>query len=78
MNVQEIKNAITNLNSDELSRFREWFKEFDTQDQHEEKGNAKPDGFVDPITPIEKLKKLQGSLKGSGALKVLIDERLRD
>lgn len=54
MNIQEIKQAISELPPRELAQFRKWFEEFENERK----------------SPIEKrLTKLQGSLKGKGVLK---------
>jgi len=68
MNIKEIQQAITRLSPDELARFRAWFKEYES--------NVKPGEGNDSKPPIEDvLKKARGSLKGTGALQALIEER---
>jgi hypothetical protein len=71
MNIHEIEQAITELSPDELARFREWFGKFDAQVQS---------GKLTTLQPMteEHLDNLRGSLKGKGALKVLMDERRKE
>ena len=71
MNIEEIQQAITELSPEELARFSVWFKEYEN--------NAKV-GVVNDSNPSieETLKRLKGSLKGSGALKTLIEERRKE
>ncbi|HNE03412.1 MAG TPA: hypothetical protein PKL78_05845 [Anaerolineales bacterium] len=69
MNLKEIIQAVENLSPGELSHFRDWFK------RHETPANS---GKLDS-QPIEiTLKRLQGSLKGSGALQTLMEERRKE
>ena len=71
MNIEEIQQAITELSPDELARFREWFKGFE--------GEVKSGELNDSQQPIEEvLKRLRGSLKGSGTLKALMEERRKE
>ncbi|MCB0100650.1 MAG: hypothetical protein H6635_05410 [Anaerolineales bacterium] len=71
MNIEEIKQAITQLSSDDLSHFREWFRE------HE--GKVKAGELNDMQESLEeKLKRLRGSLKGKGGLKTLMEERRKE
>lgn len=71
MNIEEVKQAIAKLSPDELARFREWFKEYESNIKAGELNESKP--------PIEEtLKRMRGSLKGSGALKTLMDERRKE
>jgi len=71
MNIEELKQAIRQLPPDELSRFREWFAEYD--------GKVKTDGVSDLQESLdEKLKRLRGSLKGKGGLKTLVEERRKE
>ncbi|MEP7136855.1 MAG: hypothetical protein ABI904_18165 [Chloroflexota bacterium] len=79
MTIQEIKKAITELSQKDLARFRRWFEEFDAQAwderfEHDTK-SGKLDKLADKALFEKRLKKLQGSLKGSGALKALMEER---
>ena len=79
MTIQEIKQAIAELSPSELARFRQWFEEFNIQAGDEQFKRDAKSGKLDKLankTLIkERLKKLRGSLKGSGALKALIEER---
>ena len=70
MKLQEIEHAITKLNPKELARFRQWFEEF----EHDTK-SSKLEKHTNKAMFEKRLKKLRGSLKGSGALKALIEER---
>ncbi len=71
MNIEEIQQAITKLSPDELARFRKWFKEYES--------NVKAGELNDSKSPIEEtLKRLRGSLKGSGALEALMEERYKE
>ena len=65
MNVEEIKQAISELSPEELAQFREWFEEV------ENKGANIP-------TVEEQLTRLRGSLKGKGILKALLEEKKRE
>jgi|APDOM4702015118_1054815.scaffolds.fasta_scaffold346055_2 hypothetical protein len=65
MNLQEIEHAIENLNSQDLARLRRWFKKFDTQKRDE----------LEKLAIKKRVRELRGSLKGSGALKALMEER---
>ena len=68
MKIEEIQNAITGMSPDELARFRAWFKKYES--------NIKPGELSDSQTLTRNLvKKLRGSLKDSGAMKALIEER---
>lgn len=64
MNVEEIKQAISELSPKELAQFRKWFEEFENK-------------RVNKSSIEKRLAKLQGSLKGKGALKTLVQERHR-
>jgi putative component of toxin-antitoxin plasmid stabilization module len=65
MNIQEIKQAISELSPKELAQFRKWFEEFENQHANKES--------------IEKrLTRLRGSLKGKGILKSYLSEKQRD
>ena len=70
MNLQEIEHAIANLSSQDLARLRQWFEEF----EHNAK-SSKSDKHTDKALFEKRLKEARGSLKGSGALKALIEER---
>ena len=71
MNIKEIQHAITKLSPDELTRFRAWFKEYESHVDSSESSDSQ--------LPIrETLKKLRGSLKGKGVLKALMEERRRE
>lgn len=70
MNLEEIKQAVTNLAPDDLARFRKWFK------NHENHVNAGE--LTDSKQIRETLKRLRGSLKGTGALKTLMEERRKE
>ena len=72
MKLQEIKHAITKLNPEELARFRQWFEEF----EHDAKF-SKLDKHTDKALFEKRLKETRGSLKGSGAMKTLMEERRR-
>lgn len=70
MNLEEIQQAITRLSPDELSRFREWFKEYE---RDVDSGRLK-----DSKQFREMLRRLRGSLKGKGVLKSLMEERRKE
>ena len=70
MKLQEIERAITKLNPDELAHFRQWFEKF----EHDAKSN-KLDKHTDKALLEKRLTEARGSLKGSGALKALMEER---
>jgi predicted transcriptional regulator of viral defense system len=65
MNLQEIEHAIANLNSQDLARLRRWFKKFDVQKRDE----------LEKLAIQKRVRELRGSLKGSGGLKALMEER---
>jgi hypothetical protein len=67
VNLEEIKQAVAKLSPDDFIRFREWFK---NHESHVNAGNSKQ--------IEEKLKRLQGSLKGTGAVKTLMEERRKE
>jgi len=69
MNLKEIIQAVENLSPEELSHFRDWFKRRETP-----ANSSKLDSQPIEIT----LKRLQGSLKGSGALQTLMEERRKE
>ena len=80
MNIHEIEQAITELSTTELARFREWFEEFDAKIGDPTKGQIERDaksGKLAASQPIteEHLNELRGSLKGKGLLKALMEER---
>lgn len=71
MNLEEIQQAVVKLSPDELSRFHEWFDEFERNITTNKKKNSK--------SSIEKtLKRMKGSLKGKGGLKTLMEERRKE
>lgn len=70
MNIEEIKQAITMLSPDELSHFRDWFKEYER--------NIDSGKLKDLKQLRETLRRLRGSLKGKGALKTLMEERQKE
>ena len=68
MNIEEIQKAITKMSPEELTRFRAWFKEYES--------NVKSGELSDSQIPIRDLvRKFRGSFKGSGAMKALMEER---
>ena len=79
MTIQEIKRAIAELSSSELAHFRQWFEEFNIQAKGEQferdAKSGKPDKLEDIALIKKRIRKLRGSLKGSGAMKALIEER---
>lgn len=70
MNLKELKQAVTKLSPEELSRFRDWFKKYERSVD-----SGKPE---DTKQLRETLRKLRGSLKGKGALKALMEERRKE
>ena len=68
MNIEAIQQAITRRSREELARFRAWFKEFENQVILSEATSIKSPSR-------EQIHKLRGSLKGSGAMKALMEER---
>lgn len=70
MNIEEIQQAISKLSPEESARFREWFKEYE--------GNVRADDLNDSVQFKETLKRLRGSLKGTGILKALMEERRKE
>lgn len=71
MNIEEIQRAITKLMPDELTRFREWFMEY--------KDKVMGGTLNESRHSIEEtLKRLKGSLKGKGGLKVMMEERQKE
>lgn len=70
MKLQEIKRAVTELKPKELARFRQWFEKF----EKDAKSN-KLDKDADKALLAKRIKELRGSLKGSGAMKALMEER---
>ncbi len=71
MNIEEIQQAITRLSPNELARFRVWFKEYESN-----LISIEPNDSKQPIEHI--LKRLKGSLKGSGALEALVEEHRKE
>jgi hypothetical protein len=71
INIEDIKQAVIKLSPDELSRFHEWFKEYESK--------VKASGVHDSRPPIAVLlKKYRGSMKGKGLLKALMEDRRRE
>lgn len=70
MNLEEIKQAVTNLAPDDLARFRMWFKD------HQDHANAGQ--WKDPEQIRETVRRLRGSLKGKGVLKAFMEERRKE
>jgi hypothetical protein len=70
MNLEEIKQAVTNLSSEDFVRFREWFKEYES---HVNVGELKDSKQI-----RETVRRLRGSLKGKGVLKALMEERRKE
>ena len=70
MKLQEIERAIAKLNPKELARFRQWLEKFEHDAQ-----SSKLDKNTDKALFEKRLKEARGSLKGSGALKALMEER---
>ena len=68
MNIEAIQQAITRLSPEELARFRAWFKAYENEIVLNEATSG-----VSPSR--EHINKLRGSLKGSGAMKALMEER---
>lgn len=71
MNLEEIQQAIKRLSPDELTQLREWLREYE--------GRIKagvPEESNESIR--ERLRRLQGSLKGTGALETLMEEKRRE
>jgi hypothetical protein len=65
MNVEEIKQAISELSPEELAQFREWFEGFENK-------------RANMLSVEEKLTRLRGSLKGKGILKAFLEEKKRE
>ena len=62
MNVEEIKQAISELSPEELAQFREWFEEFENKRAN--------------IPSVEEqLTRLRGSLNGKRILKAFLEEK---
>ena len=71
MNIEEIQQANSELPPEELTRFREWFREYES--------NAHARELKDSQESFEKtLKRLRSSLKGKGVLKTLMEERRKE
>lgn len=70
MKLQEIKHAITELKPKELARFRQWFEKFE-----QDAKSSKLDKRIDKALLEKRFKEARGSLKDSGALKALMEER---
>ena len=71
MNIEKIQQAITKLSPNELAHLRAWLNAFGSEVQSGRVNNSKQS-----IKGI--LKKRRGSLKGSGALKALMEERHKE
>jgi hypothetical protein len=69
MKIEEIQKAIKELSPNELVLFRKWFAEFDAK--FSELNTVE-------LPTEERLKRLQGSLKGKGVLKAFMDEKKRE
>jgi hypothetical protein len=69
MTTEEIQQAIKELSPNELVLFRKWFAEFDLKFR---------ESTTLELTTEERLKNLQGSLKGKGVLKAFMDEKKRE
>lgn len=70
MNLKELKQAVTKLSPDELTRFRDWFKKYER--------NVHTGKLKDSKQFRETLRRLRGSLEGKGALKALMEERRKE
>jgi len=71
MNLEEIQQAVTKLSPEELTRFREWFKGYES--------SVYAGGLNDSKSSIEEtLKRLRDSMKGKGLLKALMEDRRRE
>jgi len=70
MNFDEIKQAITKLSPEELTRLRHWFREYES--------NIDSGKLKDSQQFRETLRRLRGSLKGKGVLKTLMEERRKE
>ena len=70
MKLQEIKYAVTELNPKELAQFRQWFAKFEKDAK-----SGELDKLTDKALLRKRLKELRGSLKGSGAMEALMEER---
>jgi hypothetical protein len=66
MRIEEVKNAIKELSPNDLLLFRKWFSEFDANFR---------ESNTQESTIEERLKHLQGSLRGKGLLKAFMDEK---
>lgn len=67
MTLKEIEQAIEKLSPAELARFREWFREFEARQRI---GSTPPDPGM-----RERIRKLRGSLKGTGVMEAFMRER---
>jgi hypothetical protein len=71
MNLKEIQQAITKLSPDELTALRQWLTKYQAVGKvglsEEEKETMR-----------EKVRRLQGSLKGSGLLEAFMEEKRRE
>ena len=66
MDLNEIQKAVSALTPDDLARFRRWFETFEKAAVDER------------LLFRERVRKLRGSLKGTGALKALMEERRKE
>jgi hypothetical protein len=73
MKIQEIERAVAELKPRELARFRAWFRAFENDAKSGRLDKPANKAFIE-----KRLRRLRGSLKGSGALKALIEERHKD
>ncbi|MCC6298927.1 MAG: hypothetical protein IT314_06490 [Anaerolineales bacterium] len=71
MNIEEIQQAIAKLSPDELTQLRQWLREYQGEGKVELSEDAKE-------SIREKVRRLRGSLKGTGAMKALMEEKRRE
>jgi hypothetical protein len=71
MHIEEIQQAISRLSPDELAHFRAWFKEYVSNIEIAEFNDSQE-------TLDDRLKRLRGSLKGTGILKALMEDRHKE
>ena len=69
MNLQEIEHAITELNPQELVRFRQWFEQFERY--------AKFD-MPDKLANRKYIRSLRGKYKGKGLMKAFTADKQRE
>lgn len=70
MNLQEIQSAVASLSPKEFALISRWLKDYDNTTKSRNAGDSN-------LTTDDLLKKLQGSLRGSGAMQTFVDERRR-